>query len=460
MAIVNNGKVTFGSQYDFDSAIKELADLVGVSTRSDGKLHLADLFWGNINKWSKNKPFLSNVLHFATDTDRDQARREAMYGLAVDVQSHETNDNVFYALWKPADLTGSWKRIRDFDGYNHSATGGIEIRNKSLYSAFNSSTNILLKTETPSNDGVALEDILEFSTIPFKSYQWVLVDSYGFIYGQYGFASYDDLLANLNSGMHYLICDNYLTSLSNWRNNPSKIAPFIPAMTGGKLTVGLAGVSDDMPTSSNPYTKNRRLLLNSLELTDSRVNQMGLSMTFGVRGYGANMIIGSIYEGKAPLYSKMYGGDLLNCCTDDCIFMGFQLYQNLQDTVTYNLSTYLEINVYVNGTPYYSRIPYYNGETLASDFSVVKGQTYGSKGENNGNAWSVGCFYFTTRGLFEMFPDQTELDIQFSVANYMQSFQSLPFARIKIRNTGKSVSEISAKANYPSSRSIAWYKYQ
>lgn len=458
---VNNGKVTLGSQYNYNVAVSEIASLVGVGKRSDGKLHLADVCTGEyINIWCKRKPFRSSKPFFDTDAERDDARARDMYGISVDTTEHNKNSNVFIAKWKLADLDGFWKRIRDFDGYNHYATGGIEILNKSLYSAFNSSTNILLKTETPSNDGVALEDILEYSTIPFKSYQWVLVDSYGFIYGQRGFASYDELLVNLNSGMHYLVCDNYLTSLSNWRNNPSKIDPFIPATFGGKLTVGLAGVSDDMPTSGNPYTKNKRLLLNSLDLTDSRVNQMGLTTTFGVEGYSANMIIGSIYEGKSPLYSKMYGGNVLECCVDDCIFMGFTIFQNLQNSVTYTMSNYLEVDVYVNGAPYWSRVPFYNGGDSVADIVILKGQSYGTQGKGDGNAWSEGCFYFSPQQLFKLFPNQTDFEIQLSIANYMQDFQGLPFAKFTIRNTGKYVSDVPRKANYPTSRNIAWYKYQ
>ena len=458
---VNNGKVTLGSQYNYNVAAAEIASLVGVGKRNDGKLHLADVCTGEyINIWCKKKPFRSSKPFFDTDAERDDARARDMYGISVDAMEHNRNSNVSIAKWKLSDLDGFWKRIRDFEGYNHYATGGIEILNKSSYSVFNSATNVLLKTETPSNDGVSMEEILKYFAMPLKAYQWVLIDSYGFIYGLRSFASYDDLLANLNNGNYYLISGDYLSSLTNWRNNPAKATPYIPAMTNGQLTVGLAGVSDSIPTTDNPYTKNRRLLLNSLELTDKRVNQMGLSTTFGVGGYGANMIIGSIYEGKSPLHSKMYGGDVLECCIDDCIFMGFQIYQNLQDAVTYQITNYLEVDVYVNGSPYWSRVPFYNGGDSIASFAITRGQYYGSQGLNDGNAWSEGCFYFAPQQLFKLFPNQTEFEIQLSIANYMQDFQGLPFAKFTIRNTGKYVSDVQKKANYPTSRNIAWYKYQ
>lgn len=458
---VIDGKVIFEPQTIYNQAVKEIASLVGVGARSDGKIYLSDVCQGKgINIWAKNKPFRYNAEYFNTDSERDAARKESAFGIAVDTQPHDRNNNVFISKWKLADLSGYWKRLKDFKGYNHNATGGVEILNKESYSTFSASTVIPLKTETPTNDGVSLEEMLEYFVMPIKSYQWVLIDSFGFIYGLRSFSTYEDLLANLNSGMYYFSADGFTTSLSEWRNNPIKPTPYIPALPSGKLTIGLAGVTDSIPTTSDPYTKNRRLLFNSVELTERRGNQMGLTTdsTFGVSGFNANMIIGSIHDGKAPLYSKS-AGEYIDCCIDDCIFMGFQLYQNLQESVKYSFSNYLEVDVYVNGTPYWSRVPFYNGGESVADFTLLQGQYYGSQGKNSGNAWSEGCFYFATQQLFEKFPEQEEFIVQFTIANYMQTFQGLPFATLRLRNTGKYVSEITPKANYPTSRNIAFYKY-
>ena len=461
---VFDGKVIFEPQSIYNQAVKEIASLVGVGARSDGKIYLPDVCQSkNINIWAKNKPFRYNAEYFNTDAERDAARKESAYGIAVDTTPHDRNSNVFISKWKLADLSGYWKRLKDFKGYNHNATGGVELLNKESYSTFSASTVILLKTETPTNDGISLEEMLEYFVIPIKSYQWVLIDSFGFVYGLRGFSSYEDLLANLNSGEYYFYADGFTTSLSEWRNNPIKPTPFIPALPYGKLTIGLAGVTDSLPSTSNPYTQNRRLLFNSVELTETRGNLMGVNTTFGVSGFNANMIIGSIHDGKAPLYSKMYSGEVLNCCIDDCVFMGFQIYQNQQDSVQYDLLSlnFLEVDVYVNGEPYWSKVPFYNGGDSVSDFKIKieKGQLYGSQGKYSGNAWSEGCFYFSTQQLFKAFPDQTEFDIQFTIANYMQTFQGLPFARMKLVNTGKYVSDITPKANYPTSRNIAFNRY-
>lgn len=458
---VNEGKVTLGEKYNFNEAVKEVASLVGVGAREDGKIHLADVCQGSkINLWAKNKPFRYNAAFFDSDAERDAARRMSAYGIAADTTPHERNANVFINKWKKADLSDYWKRLRDFEGYNHNATGGVEILNKDTYSEFSASTVVLLKTETPTNDGVSLEEMLEYFVMPIKSYQWVLIDSFGFVYGLRSFSTYEDLLANLNSGMRYFYADEFTGSLSEWRKNPSKPTPFIPALPNGKLTLGLAGVTDSLPSISNPYTQNRRLLFNSIELTETRTNLMGINTTFGVSGFNANMLIGSIHDGKSPLYNQR-SGEYIDCCIDDCVFMGFQIYQNLQDSVQYSLSTlnYLEVDVYVNGAPYWSAVPFYNGGDFASDLTVVKGQLHGSQGKNSGNAWSEGCFYFATQQLFKAFPDQTEFELRFTIANFMQKFQGLPFATLRIRNTGKYVSDITPKANYPTSRNITFSKY-
>lgn len=457
---VNDGKITLEGDLIFPKCHNEIGDLLGVPRMNNfGAYNNAICTSENINLWAKDKPFPNDAKNFVTKAAREDARKKGMYGISADFPSHSRNDNVFISKWKLANLSGFWKRIKDFDGYNHAATGGVEILNKDSYSTFLPSTTILLKTETPTNDGVSLEEMLEYFLMDFKSYQWVLIDSYGFIYGLRNFSSYDDLLTNLNSGMYYFSADGFTTSLSEWRNNPSKATPFIPALPSGNLTLGLAGVTDSLPTTSNPYAQNRRLLFNSVELSERRTNQMGISTTFGVSGFNANMIIGSIHDGKAPLYSKVYGGDVLNCCIDDCVFMGFQLYQNQQDSVNYATSNYLEVDIYVNGIPYWSRVPFYNGGDSVSDFAVVKGQYYGSQGKNSGNAWSEGCFYFAPQQLFKAFPDQTEFELKFTIANYMQTFQGLPFATLKLRNTGKYVADITPKANYPTSRNIAFFRY-
>lgn len=456
---VYDGKVIFEAQSIYNEAVNEIAALVGVGARSDGLIYLSDVCQAkNINLWAKNKPFRYNAENFDSDAARDAARKASVYGIEADPTPHERNANVFINKWKKADLSGYWKRIKDFAGYNHNATGGVEIANKDSYSTFSASTIVLLNTETPTNDGVSLVEILEHYLVPFKSYQWVLIDSFGFVYNLRSFSSYDDLLAKLNESDVYFAADEFTTTLSEWRNNPMKPTPFLPAKPSGKLTIGLAGLTDALPSISNPYTQNRRLLFNSVELAETRSNQMGLTTTFGVNGFDANMIIGSIHDGKAPLYSKS-AGEYIDCCIDDCIFMGFQLYQNLQESVKYSFSNYLEVDVYVNGTPYWSRVPFYNGGESVADFTLLQGQYYGSQGKNSGNAWSEGCFYFATQQLFEKFPEQEEFIVQFTIANYMQTFQGLPFATLRLRNTGKYVSEITPKANYPTSRNIAFYKY-
>jgi hypothetical protein len=339
----------------------------------------------------------------------------------------------------------------DFNGYNHYAQGGVEIANKSQYGV---TSNIELKTEQASADGVSLAELLEYFPATFKSYQWTLIDPWGFIHFLQRYNSYDELFSKLNNSSYLTIVniDDYRKTMSDWTQNVNKPIPFIPAYNGGQWIVSLAGITDSL-LSSKPLI-NQRVLFNPFKLTDNRATQMGITTTLGISGYNANMIVGSIYQGKAPLYSLMYGDDaVLNCCVNDSIYLGFKIYQNLQDYFVYNplyLEQTLEATIWVNGKKYSQRLFYYNGGTTASTISMLKGQLYGSGGVNSGNAWSEGTFFFNTSGFFSAFPNQTDLQITISVAMFGQTFQGVPFISFTIRNTGKYVSDITPQANHTS----------
>lgn len=126
---VNNNKVNLGTQYNLSEATKEIAALVGVTARADGKIHLADVCLAeNINKWSKRKPIEHPSTGPLTDeqrkgSDTDQANG-IFYGVeVVGGQNISLFNNlvgvhgVSFVYHRP---TG-WKRIRDFNGYAHNA---------------------------------------------------------------------------------------------------------------------------------------------------------------------------------------------------------------------------------------------------------------------------------------------------------------------------------------------------
>ena len=87
--------------------LEQLGSLIGVGPRDDGRIYLADLCIADgVNIWAKYKPMNYNKESNLTDSERDLLD----YGL-------RQGDDFFYYWVKPT----SWKRLRDFDGYNHKA---------------------------------------------------------------------------------------------------------------------------------------------------------------------------------------------------------------------------------------------------------------------------------------------------------------------------------------------------
>lgn len=93
--------------------LSQLGSLLGVGPRADGRLHLADMCVADgVNIWAKRKPVNFNKEANITDDEIDLLN----YGLRQD-------PNTFYYYWvKPT----TWKRLRDFDGYNHKAIPPIK----------------------------------------------------------------------------------------------------------------------------------------------------------------------------------------------------------------------------------------------------------------------------------------------------------------------------------------------
>lgn len=129
MAYIVGNRVNLGSQYDYDDAVKEIADLLSVGTRTDGKLYQSDVCLAeNINKWSRCKPIEYPVTRALTAAERKgSAQQQAagiFYGIAINGNISQTIDasladvhNVTFEYKRPT----TYKRLRDFDGYSHGA---------------------------------------------------------------------------------------------------------------------------------------------------------------------------------------------------------------------------------------------------------------------------------------------------------------------------------------------------
>lgn len=126
MAYINNNIVNLGSQYDVADAIKEIAGTLNVGPRTDGKYYLSDICLAdNIRKWSKFKPIEVDKPANITTTDRYNANQGFNLAWNTTINNISSSDidafNNGGATWEYV-RPSTYKRIRDFDGYDHNAT--------------------------------------------------------------------------------------------------------------------------------------------------------------------------------------------------------------------------------------------------------------------------------------------------------------------------------------------------
>ena len=121
---VNNGKVALGSQYTYNDAVKEVASLVGVGTRSDGQVYLSDVCLADgVNMWAKNKPEDHSTPANLTESERNANA----YSLAFAMDYHESSQKPLNIIKETKYIKPTtYKRFRDFNGYNHNALNPFE----------------------------------------------------------------------------------------------------------------------------------------------------------------------------------------------------------------------------------------------------------------------------------------------------------------------------------------------
>lgn len=126
---VNNGKVNLGEQYNLSEAIKEIAGLLNVNPRSDGKYYLSDICMAdNINKWARCKPIEYPSTGPLTSEQRKGSDAQQADGIFYGIKINgNINHNIDASLAQVHGVTfeyirpTGWKRLRDFNGYVHGA---------------------------------------------------------------------------------------------------------------------------------------------------------------------------------------------------------------------------------------------------------------------------------------------------------------------------------------------------
>lgn len=121
---VNSNKVSFGESIALSTAMREMAALLGVARRADGKYYLSDICRaGSINPAARYKPVRSSKN--ANITDEDRAAAAGGFGATPQIEPYNAGiPHAVYEYDKPRGSAVSpteWFRLRDFNGYNHEA---------------------------------------------------------------------------------------------------------------------------------------------------------------------------------------------------------------------------------------------------------------------------------------------------------------------------------------------------
>ena len=130
---VNNNRVNLGNYGDaieYNTAVKEIATLLGVGAREDGRYYLSDICKANsINPLSRCKPIRNEKSANITESDRDADA----FGFGDTPRIEPYNAGIPHGVYEYKKPRGSevspieWYRLRDFHGYNHIAVSPLQV---------------------------------------------------------------------------------------------------------------------------------------------------------------------------------------------------------------------------------------------------------------------------------------------------------------------------------------------
>lgn len=386
---VNNGIVSIPAEHKFGSIediLVELGALLGVGARSNGRRYVADMEWGNVNKWAKQKWIYDSTPMFETDSERFTARYNDNFGLSASASLLTNNAYVSLVSWSRKRLPADYpKRIHDMDGYNHYAKDGVNIKGASSATI---TTTLTLQTEAEEGDNYTLRDAITH-LYDHTYFQWVLIDAFGFIHelhtNRYSQSEILDYLYGTSTKLTVRVQDFAVSTYNRYDAiaAPSSILGFVTP----KWTLGLMAWTNS----------SERFILNPVQFPDLRIHSAPITVT----GFTANMTIGTAYMGRTTLRSHLYDGTQIQCCSDDYLFMGFVV-KNV-GTSAFNMSKLrlLFITNVSSVRPYATNVAIYNQSIF--NYSLPVNGTLGSGG-GIATAWANGMMFIRTTNLWSISP--------------------------------------------------------
>lgn len=433
----------------FTSLINQLGGLIGSNP------DLEDIcVSSNAKLWAKYKSFRSTKT-YSDEADRAWDRSNAFFGIDIAEKKLSNNKNITLLSYSRAvPLNGYtppfYKRLRDWNGYNHNAKSGILLEN---HGSINWNSDITLKTSSDTGDNVTFRDLFQAHGSPYyikelDKFQWTFIDWFGFthpINGEFSDQSAIlDYLYNNNSHYNINLKNSYYVDSSAEYMHYNAIPYISDIASSGYL--GLLGWNSSSP--------NNQYLLNTKSFSFSMVNNKPV-----INGFCPDMIIGTAAQGKGYLRDYIYdNAPAIKCAKDDFLFLGISF--RSVDTAFNMNSEHRKIKIYyinknLNQLPKSLSLSLFNKTDFNHNVptNIAVGTTSPSEGGLTTN-WAQGMFYIRTSKFWSAFENLAGGIYGGKFAFVYEDFTSIPYKRylltpyieLKFQNINKTVESLAGGA--------------
>lgn len=429
---------------------KQIASLLNVGPRTDGKYYLSDICQtNNANLWAKYKSFRDRNPNFPDAATRDEARLADFYGIGVEFNTMSDNSYVrllAFSRSKPSSGYNPpyYSRLRDWHGYSPTAVSSVLLKSHDTATI---QSDITLETNPQGPFNVNMINLLkylkEYRVQTFSTFRWVLVDPFGFLH-ELGSQSFNEagieeyLYGSTFSKVVVNITNNFKgKAYNNYQAIPSPNRP----LGSPSWTLGLMAWT----------SKDERYILNPKSFVESSFTTCPVRIS----GFTPNMTIGTAYMGRTTLKDLLYnnGGEsgAIACCSDDYVFMGFTMTNMTSSVFNATNIRMLFINNIASVRPYQTNVAVYN----QASFSVpINPNASIGNGGGLGTAWANGMLYFRVTNMWNIATNGFFALAYVGSNNQVQLLT--PYIPITFKNKGVTVASIndSLKATLPSVKPV------
>lgn len=311
-----------------NTLLAQLGGILGVGRRADGRRYLSDMCVADsINMWALYRPFqdFDKTPVNATETNR----LHSDYGLLM-TSDLDSDDSKFSRMIYEINLpkVGDWKRLLDFDGYNHLAKCGFALTPTSF--TYPSVSTAYVKMEGDTGDNIAWKHLAAI----IESTSWDNLTRFGLEVRskKSSMPLYRKEIGDATQ-LQSTLASSYGMAISSLADNPPGI--------GAELYIyGYNYITDERIALHEPVTIN-----------DSR--QLAPS-TAVYHHYAPNMQVGTFLSGLKTVNEWWLSSGTITIGSQDFFRLGFYIRNESSSQMIFMP----RLKVKANGKVYYLRIYY------------------------------------------------------------------------------------------------------